>query len=101
MNKARRKELGMVIVNLNQMQDKGDLYNCIYDLENLKDEEQEYYDNIPENLQCSQRAEDSEASIDNMEEALDLLNELYDADEFDKDSELIQGAIDKIEEAQW
>ena len=63
--------------------------------------EPHYYDNIPENLQYSQRAEDSETAIENMEEALDLLNELYEADVFDKDSELIEEAIEKIEDAQW
>ena len=36
-----------------------------------------------------------------MEEALDLLNEVYEADEFDKNSESIQEAIDKIEDAMW
>ena len=36
-----------------------------------------------------------------MGEALDLLNELYEADDFDKDSELIEEAIEKIEDAQW
>ena len=64
-------------------------------------DEEDYYDNIPENLQYSQRAEDSEAAIDSLEEALDLLNEVYNADEFDKDNELIQEAIDKVEEAKW
>lgn len=101
MNKARRKELSKVAKALNTIRDKKSLRNCINELENIKDDEQRYYDNIPENLQYSQRAEDSEAAIDNLEEALSLLNEVYDADEFNKDSELIQEAIDKIEDAQW
>ena len=83
------------------MQDKDDLYSWINTLDNIKDEEQDYYDNIPENLQYSQRAEDSEEAIENLEEALDLLNEVYDMDEFDKKSESIQEAIDKIEDARW
>jgi predicted RNase H-like HicB family nuclease len=101
MNKARRKELSDVIKGLNSIQDKDDLYSWINTLDNIKDDEQDYYDNIPENLQSSQRAEDSEQAIEYMEEALDLLNEAYDMDEFDKDSELIQEAIDKIEDASW
>ncbi len=101
MNKARRKELSEVIRELNMMSDKNDLYSIINALDNIKDDEQDYFDNIPENLQYSQRAEASEEAINNMDEALDLLNEVYDADEFDKDSGLIQEAIDKIEEAQW
>ena len=101
MNKARRKELSKLANDLNLIKDKDALYSCINILENIKDDEQDYYDNIPENLQYSQRAEDSEAAIDNLEEALDLLNELYDIEDFDADSELIEEAIEKIEEAQW
>ena len=101
MNKARRKELSKVVSELNIIKDKDSLYDCINTLESIRDDEQDYYDNIPENLQYSQRAEDSEAAIENMEEALDLLNELYEADGFDKDSELIEEAIEKIEDAQW
>ena len=101
MNKARRKELSKVVSELNIIKDKDALYDCINTLESIRDDEQDYYDNIPENLQYSQRAEDSEAAIENMEEALDLLNELYEADGFDKDSELIEEAIEKIEDAQW
>lgn len=101
MNKARRKELSDVIRGLNTIQDKDDLYSWINTLDSIKDDEQDYYDNIPENLQYSQRAEDSEQAIEHMEDALSLLNEVYDEDEFDKSSELIQEAIDKIEEARW
>lgn len=101
MNKARRKELSEVIRGLNMVKDKDDLYSIINELDSIKDDEQDYYDNIPENLQYSQRAEDSEQAIDNLEEALSLLNEAYDEDKFDKDNELIQEAIDKIEDARW
>ena len=101
MNKVRRKELNRVIGRLNSIQDKDDLYNCINILERLRDEEQDYYDNIPENLQYSQRAEASKYAIDSLDEAIDLLNELYDDEEFDKDDEWIQDAIDKIDDAIW
>ena len=93
MNKARRKELETVISNLNEIQGKDDLYACINDLEKIRDDEQDYYDNIPENLQYSQRAEDSEAAIDNLEEALDLINEAYDADTLDMNDNFVQEAI--------
>ena len=101
MNKSRRKELSDVIEELNKIQDKDDLYDCIMTLDSIKDDEQDYYDNIPENLQYSQRAEDSEEAIENLEEALDLLNDVYDEEEFNKNNESIQEAIDKIEEAIW
>jgi predicted RNase H-like HicB family nuclease len=101
MNKLRRKELSNVIEELNKIQDRDDLYDCIMTLDSIKDDEQDYYDNIPENLQYSQRAEDSEEAIENLEEALDLLNDVYDEEEFNKNNESIQEAIDKIEEAIW
>lgn len=101
MNKLRRKELSKVVSELNIIKDKDALYDCINTLESIKDDEQDYYDNIPENLQYSQRAEDSEAAIDNLEEALDYLNEVYDADEFNVGCDLIQEAIGKIEDAIW
>lgn len=101
MNKIRRKELSEVIRGLNIIQDRDDLYSWINTLDNIKDDEQDYYNNVPENLQYSQRVEDSEAAIENLEEALDLLNEIYDMDEFDKNCDLIQEAIDKIEDARW
>ena len=101
MNKVRRKELSEVIKALGMMQDKDDLYSIISDLESIKSDEEDYYDNIPENLQYSQRAEDSEQAIENMDDALDLLNDVYEADEFNKDDEAIREAIDKIEEARW
>lgn len=101
MNKTRRKELSNVIRGLGVIQDKDDLYSWINELDYIKDDEQSYYDDIPENLQYSQRATDSEAAIENLEEALDLLNEVYDMDEFDKNCDLIQQAIDKIENASW
>lgn len=101
MNKMRRKELAKVINMLEEVQNKEDLYLIINELEDIKDDEQDYYDNIPENLQYSQRAEDSEMSIDNMDVALDLLNEVYDMDNFEQNNKLIQEAINKIEEASW
>ena len=101
MNKLRRRELGQVINGLNTIQDRDDLYSLINTLDNIKYDEESYYDNIPENLQYSQRAEDSETAIENLEEALDLLNEVYDEEEFDVNNELIQQAIDKIEDARW
>ena len=101
MNKLRRKELGQVINRLNTIQGRDDLYSLINTLDNIKYDEESYYDNIPENLQYSQRAEDSEMAIENLEEALDLLNEVYDEEEFDVNNELIQQAIDKIEDARW
>lgn len=66
MNKARRANIKET-VNL--------IGRAKWMLESILDEEQEYYDNIPENLQTSQRAEDSEDAISNLEDAISNLEE--------------------------
>ena len=99
MNKMRRRELNNLNNELRCVNDKQDLYSCISTLEGIKLDEEIYYDNIPENLQYSNRAYDSEQAISNMDDALDLLNEAYDADKIDKD--LISQAINAIEEASY
>lgn len=66
MNKGRRKELKKAIDLL---------YEAIQIIEEVRDEEQEAYDNIPESLQDSERAETMQEYIDSMDEAY---NEIED-----------------------
>lgn len=101
MNKTRRKELANVIVELKMIKDKDDVYDVINTLENIRDEEEEYYDNIPENFQSSQRAYDSEEAIDNMNDALDLLEQAYESEEDDDITSIINKAIDNINKARF
>lgn len=69
MNKIRRKTLQ-------------DLYNIIADakdtLDEVRDEEECYKDNIPENLQSSERYERAEAAVDALESAVSSLEEALD-----------------------
>ena len=44
-------------------------------LEELRDEEQDYFDNIPENLQQGERYEQAESALDNLESAISSLEE--------------------------
>lgn len=60
MNKDRRKRIAEIIDTLNE---------SLQRLEGVMEEEQDVYDNMPENLQGSQRYEDMEAAIDSLEEA--------------------------------
>ena len=69
MNNSRRKEIRAIIAKLEEVKE------CV---ENVRDEEQEYLDNMPENLQCSERADVAQNAIDNMEYALDNLEEAVD-----------------------
>jgi chaperonin cofactor prefoldin len=74
MNKERRKQIEKLIEAIE---------NAVSELESIQEEEQDYYDNVPENLQSGERYEASEAAIDSMdsahtsfEEALDYLREI-------------------------
>lgn len=66
MNKARRKALDEVISKIEEAKEL---------LENLQAEEEEYRDNMPENLQGSERYEATDAAVDNMSSAVDALDE--------------------------
>lgn len=62
MNKARRKELSRAVELLGEAQSI---------IESCRDEEQEYMDNIPENLQESEKYYAAEEAVNNMGEAID------------------------------
>lgn len=66
MNKARRKALDEVISKIEEAKEL---------LENLQAEEEEYRDNMPKNLQGSERYEAADAAVDNMSSAVDALDE--------------------------
>jgi len=66
MNKTRRKALEELLDKI------AEIRNLV---EAIKDEEEEYRDNIPENLQGSKRYETAEAACDVLCEAVDLLEE--------------------------
>ena len=67
MNKQRRQRIREV---------RKEIEACKENLQRLLDEEQDYYDNIPENLQCSLRASDSEDAIDTLESCIDDLENI-------------------------
>lgn len=60
MNKQRRKQINQLIKKANELSKE---------IEQVLQEEQNYYDYMPENLQNSERAQNSEAAISNLEEA--------------------------------
>lgn len=66
MNKERRKALAQVADELRNLESK---------IEELMNEEQDYYDNMPEGLQGSEKGEKSQAAIDAMESALSTVGE--------------------------
>lgn len=60
MNKYRRKDIEKIIKHLEEIKEE---------INNVCSEEQEYYDNIPENLQTSEKAENSQNAISDLENA--------------------------------
>ena len=50
------------------------LLRCVSTLENVKSDEEDYYDNIPENLKESERAEESDHALMFLELALDEIS---------------------------
>lgn len=66
MNKVRRKALDEVISKIEEAKEL---------LESLRAEEEEYRDNMPENLQGSEKYEAADIAVDNMSSAMDALDE--------------------------
>lgn len=67
MNKIRRKSLQGIINQLEELKSS---------LEDLQAEEEEYRDNMPENLQGSERYEVTDAACDNLSDAVSDLEEV-------------------------
>ena len=66
MNKIRRQQLAKCLSDLETVKDM---------LESIRYDEEDYFNNMPENLQCSQRGMDSEDAIDKMNDAVSAIEE--------------------------
>ena len=70
MNNQRRKEIKSILGQLEYL--KGEI-------ERICNDEEDYHDNIPDNLQDSDRAMSSEEAIDSLNEATENLENSIDA----------------------
>lgn len=78
MNNGRRKELRNLANKLKSNTNQNDLEfiaSIKNELESILYEEESYMDNIPENLQGGYRYQMAEDACDNIESAIDALNE--------------------------
>ena len=75
MNKNRRNAISDIYDKLTDIQS---------DLECIRDEEQEAFDNLPESIQCSERGERMEEYISSLDEALDYVG--YAVDSLDEEN---------------
>ena len=69
MNKQRRQKIKEI---------RKEIEDCKENLQKILDEEQYYFDNMPENLQGSVRGSDSEDAIDTMESCIEDLENIID-----------------------
>ena len=69
MNKQRRAALGKIVATI---------YQAYADLETINNEEQDAYDNLPDSLRDGDKGEAMQEAIDNMESALQGLEDAKD-----------------------
>ncbi len=70
MNSNRRKHIGRIFERLLDLSEE---------LTVIKNDEQEAFDNIPESLKEGERAQESESSIDYLDEAIENCSSAIDA----------------------
>lgn len=70
MNKVRRKNLATIIETLEAMKSS---------LEDVRDEEESAFDNLPESIQESERGETMQEIVDALYDACDSLEETIDS----------------------
>lgn len=69
MNKDRRKAIKELIADLENARDRA---------AEIRDEETEYFDNMPEGIQMSERGEAAQEAVSNLEYAADGFDELIE-----------------------
>ena len=69
MNKERRMKISKIIQEIDNIKSR---------LQNILNEEESVFENMPENLQGSMRGEESEEAIDYMDEAIESLGNAID-----------------------
>ena len=126
MNKERRKAINDLIdtaesikarIDTVSADDKegigeitSEIESLVSDIEYIRDEEQEYYDNMHENFQQGDRGQNAEAAVSALEQAIDNANdaatELTDGPSDDDNTdvgvramELLDDAVSSLDEA--
>ena len=69
MNNKRRRRIDALLEKLGQLEGE---------LSEIKEEEQEAFDNLPESIQASERGEAMQEALDNLEYATDNIEEIRD-----------------------
>ena len=109
MNKMRRKEIMVAIKRLNnlaaEVQTNGlenyteELEDIISDVQMILEDETDYMENIPENLQGGERYERAEEACESLEDAVDTLEYISADDPNDEIISEVDKAIDCLSDA--
>lgn len=75
MNKARRAAIQAAINKINEV-----IEEQKSELESLRDEEQDYFDNLPENMQGGEKGSQAEYAIEALTNYIDSLDEINSGD---------------------
>jgi predicted nucleic acid-binding Zn-ribbon protein len=97
MNKTRRKALNALqdrLTALNLDDVLSEVKDIREELETLRDEEQESFDNLPESLQSGERGQDMEAAITSMDSAMEKIESLADAADESASEEFVSNVED-------
>ncbi len=78
MNNTRRKQIENIKARIVAL--LGEAENIKADIETIRDEEQEYRDNMPESLAEGEKAERADAAITELEQVIEDLDSLIDND---------------------
>jgi ribonuclease HI len=79
MNNNRRKDINAIINALQALTERQTLDSLLSDTETVRDDEQEYFDNMPESLQGGDKGSAAEEAASNLDQACDALQEAIDA----------------------
>ena len=101
MNKQRRKDIYIVVQMLLSIIQNGEvnpdkLNSILRDVEYLQNEEEDYRDNIPENMQGGDRYERADEACDNLSYAYDYISEAIESDNY---VDYLKKAIDYLNDA--
>ena len=95
MNNDRRKSIDAAIKSVEELKDTFDKLASAFEdaravatelkeqVESIRDEEQEYYDNMPESLQSGEKGCSAESAVFALDEAISSLEELGDLDDLE------------------
>ena len=86
MNKQRRKDIYIIIQTILSIiqcgnPDKNLLINVLRDVEYIQNEEEDYRDSIPENMQGGSRYEIADEACDNLSYACDYISEALESND--------------------